>query len=110
MVRSLTETILQRSGYRVVTASNAEQALGLSATELEEVRVLITDVIMPGMNGRALARKLKENKPDLKVLFLSGYAADITGSELSNDQPGEFLQKPFSRIDLLSKLRQLIEE
>ena len=109
-VRSLTETILQRSGYEVVSASNAEQALSLSTTEMEQVRILLTDVIMPGMNGRALAKSLQEDIPDLKVLFLSGYAADITGSELSGDQPGEFLQKPFSRIDLLRKLRQLIDE
>ena len=109
-VRHLTESILVRSGYRVISAANAEQALNLSTSELEEIRVLITDVIMPGMNGRILARKLEEAYPELKVLFLSGYAADVTGAELSGDQPGELLQKPFSRVDLLRKLRQLIDE
>ena len=109
-VRRLTESFLRRSGYRVVTASNAEQALDLAADELEEIAVLITDVIMPGMNGRVLARKLKEGLPALKVLFLSGYAAEVTGAELSGDQGGELLQKPFSRIELLSKLRRPIDE
>lgn len=109
-MRRLTESILRRSGYRVVTASNAEQALDLAADELEEIAVLITDVIMPGMNGRVLARKLKEGLPALKVLFLSGYAAEVTGAELSGDQGGELLQKPFSRIELLSKLRRPIDE
>ena len=108
-VRRLTESILRRSGYRVVSAANAEQALHLSATELEDARVLITDVVMPGMNGRALAGKLKEAFPQLRVLFLSGYSADVTGAELSGDHPGELLQKPYSRIALLSKLRQLID-
>jgi two-component system cell cycle sensor histidine kinase/response regulator CckA len=108
-VRRLTEAILERSGYRVVSASNAEQALNLSTKELEEIRVLITDVVMPGMNGRILARKLKERFPELNVLFLSGYAADVTGAELSGDPVGDLLQKPFSRVDLLRKLRQLID-
>ena len=108
-VRRLTESILQRDGYQVVCASNAEQALDLSRRELEETKVLITDVVMPGMNGRALARQLKDDFPEMKVLFLSGYAKDVTGAELSGDQLGEILQKPFSRIDLLRKLRQLIE-
>lgn len=108
-VRRLTEAILERSGYRVVSASNAEQALNLSAEELEEIRVLITDVVMPGMNGRILARKLKERFPELNVLFLSGYAADVTGAELSGDPVGDLLQKPFSRVELLRKLRQLID-
>jgi two-component system cell cycle sensor histidine kinase/response regulator CckA len=108
-VRRLTEAILERSGYRVVSASNAEQALNLSAEELEEIRVLITDVVMPGMNGRILARKLKERFPELNVLFLSGYAADVTGPELSGDPVGDLLQKPFSRVELLRKLRQLID-
>jgi len=108
-VRRLTESILRRSGYQVFSASNAEQALNLPSTELEEIRVLITDVVMPGMNGRALAGKLQESFPGLKVLFLSGYATDINGTELSGDQLGELLQKPFSRVDLLRKLRQLID-
>ena len=108
-VRRLTESILQRSGYQVVSVSNAEQALNLSTTELEEIRVVITDVVMPGMNGRTLARKLKERFPDLNVLFLSGYAADVTGAELAGDPVGELLQKPYSRVDLLRKLRLLID-
>ena len=108
-VRCLTESILRRSGYRIVSAANAEQALNLSKTELEDTRVLITDVVMPGMNGRVLAGKLKEAFPRLKVLFLSGYSADVTGGELSGDRSLELLQKPFSPADLLSKLRQLID-
>lgn len=107
--RRLTESILQRSGYQVISAANAEQVLNLSTEELEEIQVLITDVIMPGMNGRILARKLKERFSELKVLFLSGYAADVTGAELSGDPMGELLQKPFSWVDLLGKLRQLID-
>jgi two-component system cell cycle sensor histidine kinase/response regulator CckA len=108
-VRHLTESILQRSGYRVVCASDAEKALNLTPEVLKEIHVLITDVVMPGMNGRALARKLKGDFPDLKVLFLSGYAAEVTGAELDGDQLGELLQKPFSRIDLLRRLRRLID-
>jgi CheY-like chemotaxis protein len=109
-VRHLTQTILERGGYRVIPVADAERALNLPPKQLEAVKVLITDVVMPGMNGRVLADRLLEIFPGLRVLFLSGYAADITGLDLSADQPGELLQKPFSRIDLLHKLRQLIDE
>lgn len=108
-VRRLTESILRRSGYQVFSASSADQALDLSRSELEEIRVLVTDVVMPGMNGRALAGRLKEAFPGLEVLFLSGYAAVVSGADLSVDQLGELLQKPFSRVDLLRKIRQLID-
>jgi PAS domain S-box-containing protein len=108
-VRRLTESILGRSGYRVVSVANAEQALNLPDSQLEHTRVLVTDMIMPGMNGRVLAGTLRKRYPDLKVLFLTGYAPDVTGEELSTDQEGELLRKPFSRQDLLQKLRQLID-
>jgi CheY-like chemotaxis protein len=107
-VRRLTRSILERSGYTVVSAANGEEALNLDSLGLADLEVLITDVVMPGMNGRILARKMRERVPNLKVLFLSGYAADVPGVELSELQVGELLQKPFSRIELLTKLRQII--
>ena len=108
-VRRLTESILKRSGYRVVTASNAEQALNLPEEVLSNTAVLISDVIMPGINGGILAERLKERYPELRVLFLSGYAEEITGAEIGGDPVGEVLQKPFTRVELLSRLRRLIE-
>jgi CheY-like chemotaxis protein len=108
-VRHLTHSILTRSGYQVVSAANGEQALQLAADELEGVHILITDVVMPGMNGRLLAGTLRKRCPELKVLFLSGYAADVTGVEVDSEQEGEFLQKPFSRIELLEKLRRVLD-
>jgi signal transduction histidine kinase len=107
-VRRLTQTILEREGYGVVAAANGKDALDLDQKELEDVSVLVTDVVMPGMNGRVLAQKLQERFPELKVLFLSGYSEEVTGIESEGDQAGEFLQKPFSRIDLLQKLRRML--
>jgi CheY-like chemotaxis protein len=108
-VRRLTESILKRSGYRVVTAANAEQALNLPAEVLKNSAVLVSDVIMPGINGGILAERLKERYPELRVLFLSGYAEEVTGAEIGGDPVGELLQKPFTRTELLSRLRRLID-
>src|ERR1039457_4313244 len=76
-VRRLALSILQGNGYRLLEAENAEQALQLSAGYAGEIDLLVTDVIMPGLNGRQLADRLAKQRPGLKVLYTSGYAADV---------------------------------
>jgi len=106
-VRRLTQTMLERQGYTVIIAGNAEEALSLGKEELETVRVLITDVVMPGMNGRVLARKIRDQFPEMKVLFLSGYAEQMDDFNTVSDPNSDFLQKPFSRAELLKKIHDI---
>jgi CheY-like chemotaxis protein len=102
-------SLLERSGYGVLAVSGAAEALGLDPRRLEEVSLLITDVVMPGMNGKALADALQCRRPGLKVLFTSGYAEEIfTRFGIS---PGELslLQKPYAGSELLCRVREILD-
>jgi two-component system cell cycle sensor histidine kinase/response regulator CckA len=108
-VRRLTATILERNGYSVLAARSGEEALELGREEMDSVQILVTDVVMPGMNGRTLARRLQERIAGLKILFMSGYAEQLADFK-DHEEPGsDFLQKPFSRAELLQKLQKLQE-
>ncbi len=101
-VRTLTARMLAAGGYRVITAAGALQALQLA--ESATVRLVVTDLRMPGMSGEELAEHLRRRTPELPVLFMSGYTSSRTGSRL----PGPFLAKPFSQDDLLSQVERLL--
>jgi two-component system cell cycle sensor histidine kinase/response regulator CckA len=101
-VRTLTARMLAAAGYRVATAAGALQALQLA--ESGTVRLVVTDLRMPGMSGEELAEHLRRRTPELPVLFMSGYTSARTGSGL----PGPFLAKPFSQDDLLSQVERLL--
>jgi len=96
-VRRLALSILKASGYRLLQAENAEQALDLSASYAGKIDLLVTDVIMPGLNGRQLADRLVEERPGLKVLYTSGYSGDVIalqGSlEPGNGVPAQALRR-----------------
>lgn len=102
-VRTLTARMLAAAGYRVITAAGALQALQLAETGT--VRLVVTDLRMPGMSGEELADHLRRRTPELPVLFMSGYNAPRTDSRL----PGPFLSKPFSQDDLLSHVERLFD-
>ncbi len=110
MVRAHTEKQLIALGYRVSTADRGSGALELIERGLKP-DLLFTDVIMPdGMNGRQLAEEVRKRFPGMKVLFTSGYTqgADVRGN---GHEPGMgFLGKPFRRIDLARKLRELLDD
>ena len=98
---------LTREGYRVVDAANGAEALQLLESQPLRIDALITDVIMPQLNGTELARKLKQQFPDMKVIFMSGYAEDkLGGAERFRDSV--LLQKPFALRILRSKLQELL--
>ncbi len=100
---------LQMYGYKVLEASNAGGALLICEECQEHIHLIITDVIMPKMNGLQLVRRLSKTLPDLKVLFMSGYAYNIV-EEQGDLQPGQnFLQKPFTAMDLLQMVRKVID-
>ena len=102
-LREIAHKVLARDGYRVLVASDAEDALTLAASAQFPIDLLLTDVVMPGMNGAKLARALTEARPRMRVLLMSGYAGDDLTGEL---RPGErFLRKPFTPYVLLENVR-----
>ncbi|MBN1595049.1 PAS domain S-box protein [candidate division FCPU426 bacterium] len=108
-VRNLMSQILNKYGYKVYTAANAEEAVELVKQERQPLDLLITDVIMPRINGKELFQQLTVRHPGLKVLFVSGYAKKIIENRI-NIEPGlNFLQKPFSVEELARKTRILLD-
>ncbi len=103
------QRMLQGLGYSVLAASEPAQAIRLAREHGRAIHLLATDVIMPGMNGRALADQLRREIPNLKCLFMSGYSADLVTNE-GILQPGlAFLQKPFTRREMAKALRELLD-
>ena len=106
-VLEVTRRYLARAGYTVLSTSNGEEAITLCRDSAPEL--LITDVVMPGMNGPALAEHLRREHLNLKVLFLSGYAeAAISGRRLL-PSGANFLQKPYAPRALAKKVRAIID-
>ncbi len=96
MLREFVSTALSSLGYRVLTAGNGREALEVWATRSGEVDLLLTDVVMPeSISGRELAHTLIMDKPDLKVIFTSGYSAELIGPEFEQDKEHGFLAKPY---------------
>jgi PAS domain S-box-containing protein len=107
-VRRLALSILKANGYRLLEAENAEQALQLSAGYAGGIDLLVTDVIMPGLNGRQLADRLAKERPGLKVLYTSGYAADVIALQGSLEPGMAYLPKPFGAAQLAAKVREVL--
>jgi PAS domain S-box-containing protein len=108
-VRELTRQVLRLHGYRTLEAASGPEALAVAAAHDGEIDLLVTDVVMPGMNGPDLAGKLQAVRPDTAVLFLSGYTshAIVRGGMLR--QGSDFLQKPFTPTDLASTVRAVLD-
>lgn len=106
-VRRLAKRILEAEGYRVIEAGGGFEALKLAAEFGDLIDLLITDVVMPVISGRQLADQLSAVLPRLKVLYLSGYTADVICPQGIMEDGVIFLQKPFTRESLIQKLQQL---
>jgi len=104
----MTKILLEKLGYRVLTAGTPGEAIGLAEKYASEIQLLITDVVMPEMNGRALAERLQSLYPSIKVLFMSGYTATIIAHRGVLDEGVNFIQKPFSVKNLAVKVRDAI--
>ncbi len=100
---------LESLGYKVLAAADPDEALALAAKRSGPLHILVTDVVLPGMNGRNLAERLSEAVPNLKCLFVSGYPDGAMGRGGVVDEDVHFLQKPFSPRALAEKVRQVLE-
>ena len=108
-VRLLTRTILERAGYRVFDAPNPQRAVELWDQQPNVFDLLVTDVIMPGSSGPQLFERLVRQRPELKVLYVSGYTDDTIVHQGQLDPGVEFLQKPFTADALQLRVRAVID-
>jgi DNA-binding NtrC family response regulator len=109
IVLNLCRAMLERLGHQVLTARAPEEAIGIAEKYPGDVDLLITDVIMPGMNGRQLAQKLQAFYPGIRCLFMSGYTADVIAHRGVLDEDVTFIQKPFKVNTLAEKIREALE-
>jgi PAS domain S-box-containing protein len=109
-VRALTRFTLQKLGYTVLEASDGEQAIQVATNHREEIHLLVTDVVMPGMGGRILAERLLSLHPEMKVLYLSGYTDDAVVRHGILHREVNFLQKPFSPNALGHQVREVLAQ
>ncbi len=108
-ILEIAQKMLEIIGYQVLVAPSAELALELAKAHGADIRLLISDVIMPEMNGRDLADRIQAFCPNLKILFMSGYTADVIAHRGVLDAGVHFIQKPFSRSDLARKVRHTLD-
>jgi two-component system cell cycle sensor histidine kinase/response regulator CckA len=107
MVREIVEEMLSTSGFRVTALASPGAALELG-DEIDEVDLLLTDVVMPRMNGHDLAMRLSERRPSLRILYTSGYPSDVVRERGVLDNADVFVQKPFSAGELIAKIEGLL--
>ena len=108
-VRSLAERILQQAGYMTVSASNGEEALQRFEEQADEIAVVVLDVIMPRMGGVEIHETIRSRRPDVPVIFCSGYTANLLEDELLLNPDTNFLRKPYTASELLATLQAAVE-
>jgi len=108
-VRSVSRIVLQGAGYVVVEASEGEEALADVRERKLTIELLVTDVVLPRMSGKELSLKLKEICPNVRILYVSGYTANVISHHGILDAGVDFLQKPFSSLEFLSKVREILD-
>jgi hypothetical protein len=108
-LRDVTERIFTRSGYRVLTASNGSDALTLAAGHDGVIHLLLTDVVMPGMLGKELAAHIRQMRPDIDVLFMSGYAQPVLAAQGKLDRDVNLVGKPFTAAAITEAAGRLLD-
>ena len=108
-VRTMLASAIQARGYTVLEAEDAQAALALSSSNSQPIHLLITDVLMPGMNGPAMAEKMRVQHPALKVIFISGFTDEALCSDAAQGPKAVLLQKPFSPDALLAQIRYSLD-
>ena len=108
-ILKMTTMMLERLGYSVLATSSPAKAIDSGEAHSGKINLLMTDVVMPEMNGRELAKKLLSRFPNLKCLFMSGYTANVIAHHGVLDEEVQFIQKPFSQQDLAIKVREVLD-
>jgi two-component system cell cycle sensor histidine kinase/response regulator CckA len=108
-ILDLGKRILEQHGYHVLAASTPDAALALAEHHQGSIHLLITDVVMPGMNGKELRQHLVAERPDLKCLFISGYTSEVIAHNDVLDEGVKFLQKPFTIHEIVLRVREVLE-
>jgi two-component system, cell cycle sensor histidine kinase and response regulator CckA len=109
MVRKTAEAILEKLGYKVISVADPEAAIAIFQKEHRSIDLLITDVVMPKMNGKILYNELKSIRPDLKVLYMSGYTDNVIVHHGVLDKGVQFVSKPFNINSLAIKVRETLD-
>jgi two-component system, cell cycle sensor histidine kinase and response regulator CckA len=107
-VRKLTTSMLQRSGFRILTARNGEEALALCRRESGAIQIVLTDMVMPQMSGPQLAATIKAQYPEMKFVFMSGFSEHATVNQTVLDPDAAFVSKPFTAAGLVAKLHEVL--
>jgi two-component system, cell cycle sensor histidine kinase and response regulator CckA len=109
MVMDITRSVLELYGYRVLTATNGNEALVVIENHKEPIDLLLTDVIMPGMSGRELADRFAESRPETKVIFMSGYTDSAIEHQGVLETGANFIQKPFATDGMARRVREVLD-
>jgi two-component system cell cycle sensor histidine kinase/response regulator CckA len=107
-VRGVVTRILSRNGYTVIPASSGSKALDIFSRQTEQIDVVLTDVIMPGMSGKELADQVEELRPGIPILYMSGYE-DRTISQRGVLKGKGYVRKPFTATELLREIERALE-
>jgi DNA-binding response OmpR family regulator len=110
MVRNIAREALEMNGYKVIEAADGHEALSLSGPYPETIDLLLTDIVMPGMSGRELAKRLGLSRPKTKVLFMSGYTDDAIVHHGFLEAGATFLEKPFAPDALALKVKEALNQ
>jgi CheY-like chemotaxis protein len=108
-LREVTRRILTRNGYTVVTASSGAQAIEIAASQVGPIDLLLTDVIMPTMQGPTVAKEVKKLRPGIRVLFMSGHAQPVLEAEAVLGTEFLLVEKPFDQAVLLENVRKVLD-
>jgi DNA-binding NtrC family response regulator len=109
-VRGLTSRILEKQGYRVLSAQHGREAMDIATKEAGKIDLVLTDIVMPGINGRGLVERLAGIRPTMKSLYMSGYTDDDIIRRGFMEPSKSFLQKPFTSESLLQIVRKVLDE
>ena len=109
-VRRLAVSVLRGCGYRLVEAESGEEALRAAAGCPETIHLMVTDVVLPGMTGKDLAERLQPARPDMKVLFASGYAENVIAHRGVINPGIRYLPKPYAPHELAVRVREVLDQ
>lgn len=108
IVRAFMKRMLENAGYKVIDAGNGEDAVARFRAH-DDISLVLSDVVMPGKSGKEVLDEIRKLKPDIKVVFISGYAPDVIRNKGMFDEGTDFIQKPFNKNDLLRKVRNMLD-